>query len=283
MDMAVHSAAVGSRRSDHSAAAVEQRGRRRPAADCGSARPRRPRPAPASRAPPRPRAAGSTCWRRARPWRSNSWCVPRSTITPLSSTMISSAPTMVESRCAITSVVRLLRHPLQRVLDFLLGVAVERGGRLVEQQDRRRLEDGAGDGDALLLAAGQLQPALADLGLVAVRRHADEVVDLREPRRLLDLGVGRLPAAVADVVADGVVEQHGVLRDHADGRRAATSASRRGCPGRRSGCGRRSRRRSGTAAARSSTCRRPTGRRWRSVLPAGTSKLTPLRIGRAGS
>jgi len=35
-----------------------------------------------------------------------------------------------------------------------LGVAVERGGGLVEQQDRRRLEDGARNGDALLLAAG---------------------------------------------------------------------------------------------------------------------------------
>ena len=111
----------------------------------------------------------------------------------------------------------VVRDLFERVLDFALGVAVERGGRLVEQQDRRRLQDGAGDGDALLLAAGKLQAALADLGLVAVRRHADEIVDLGEPRRLLDLGIGRLPAAVADVVADGVVEQHGVLRNHADG------------------------------------------------------------------
>ena len=85
-------------------------------------------------------------------------------------------------------------------------------------------EDGAGDGDALLLAAGEFQPALADLGLVALGRQADEAVDLRQPRRLLDLGIGRLPAAVADVVADGVVEQHGVLRHHADRLRAAKSA-----------------------------------------------------------
>ena len=70
---------------------------------------------------------------------SSSWCVPRSTITPWSSTMISSAPTMVDSRCAITSVVRFARHALERILDLLLGVAVERRGRLVEQQDRRRL------------------------------------------------------------------------------------------------------------------------------------------------
>ena len=57
---------------------------------------------------------------------------------------------------------------VERRLDLALGVDVEGRGRLVEDQDRRRLEHGAGDGDALLLAAGELQAALADLGLVAV-------------------------------------------------------------------------------------------------------------------
>ena len=37
-----------------------------------------------------------------------------------------------------------------------------------------------------------------------------------ELRGLLDLRVARVPAAIADVVADGVVEQHGILRHHAD-------------------------------------------------------------------
>jgi hypothetical protein len=49
----------------------------------------------------------------------------------------------------------------QRALDFALGAGVERAGRFVEQQDRRVLQDGARDRDALLLAARQLQPALA--------------------------------------------------------------------------------------------------------------------------
>jgi len=39
---------------------------------------------------------------------------------------------------------------------------------------------------------------------------------LRQLRRLLYFGVGGIPAAVANVVADGIVEQHGVLRHHAD-------------------------------------------------------------------
>src|SRR5207253_7786817 len=48
------------------------------------------------------------------------------------------------------------RHPVERVLDFLFGMAVERGGGLVEEQDWWGLEDGARDGDALLLATGKL-------------------------------------------------------------------------------------------------------------------------------
>ena len=92
--------------------------------------------------------------------------------------MISSASTTVESRCAMTSVVRFARHAVERVLDFLLGVGVERRGRLVEHQDRRVLQDGAGDGDALLLAAGEFQAALADHRSRSRAAARDEVVDL---------------------------------------------------------------------------------------------------------
>ena len=55
----------------------------------------------------------------------------------------------------------------ETLLDRGLDLAVERRGRLVEHQDRRVLEDHAGDGDALALAAGQLDAALADMSVVA--------------------------------------------------------------------------------------------------------------------
>ena len=77
------------------------------------------------------------------------------------------------------------RDALQRFLDFMLGVAVERGRRLIQHQDRRRLQHRARNCHALLLAARQFQAAFADLGFVALRRHADEAVDLRQLRRLL--------------------------------------------------------------------------------------------------
>ena len=52
----------------------------------------------------------------------------------------------------------------QRILHQQLRLAVERRGRLVEDEDRRVPQDGAGDGQALALTARQPLPALADLG-----------------------------------------------------------------------------------------------------------------------
>src|SRR5688500_12767076 len=108
------------------------------------------------------------------------------------------------------------RDVVQRLLDRRLGAAVEGAGRLVEDQDRRGLEQGAGDGDALLLAARQLETALADLRLVAVGQAGGAIVDRRAPRRRLDLRLAGAVPAIADVVADAVVEQNAVLRDDAD-------------------------------------------------------------------
>src|SRR5262252_611844 len=51
----------------------------------------------------------------------------------------------------------IARDPVQRVLDLLLGVTVERRGCFVEHQDRWPFQDGACNGDALFLAAGQLE------------------------------------------------------------------------------------------------------------------------------
>src|SRR5215831_9891841 len=49
----------------------------------------------------------------------------------------------------------LARHQgAEALLDRRFDLAVERGGRFVEHQDRRVLEDDARDGDALALAAG---------------------------------------------------------------------------------------------------------------------------------
>ena len=80
-----------------------------------------------------------------------------------------SAWTTVERRWATQMVVRPCHEFVQRRLDEPLGLGVERAGGLVEDQDRGVAEDGAGDGESLALAAGEVRAAFADDGVVAVR------------------------------------------------------------------------------------------------------------------
>ena len=79
-----------------------------------------------------------------------------------------SASSTVESRCAMTTVVRPLHEPRERVLHLPLAFRIERGGGFVEKQDRRIAQHGAGDRDALALPAGKLQAAFADAGVIAL-------------------------------------------------------------------------------------------------------------------
>ena len=86
------------------------------------------------------------------------------------------------------------QQPLEAPLDRLLGAHVDVGGGLVEDQDPRLGEQGAGEGDELALAGRELDAALADLGLDAVREGGDELGRPDRADRLLDLleaGLGR--------------------------------------------------------------------------------------------
>ena len=58
----------------------------------------------------------------------------------------------------------------KRFLDVHFGFGVEFGSRLIENQNRRILQDSAGDGDALALAAAQTRTAFADHRVVALRK-----------------------------------------------------------------------------------------------------------------
>lgn len=66
------------------------------------------------------------------------------------------------------------------------GFVVERAGGFVENQDARVADQGAGDGDALALAAGQAGALFADFGVVAFGKFHNKVVgagELGSPRR----------------------------------------------------------------------------------------------------
>mmetsp|Transcript_8501 Transcript_8501/g.28495 ORF Transcript_8501/g.28495 Transcript_8501/m.28495 type:complete len:205 (-) Transcript_8501:1223-1837(-) len=110
-----------------------------------------------------------------------------------------------------------LAHLLQRSLDLILRVRVQRAGGLVEENDLRILQDGPGDSHPLLLSPGQLQAPLPYPRLVLVGEVHDRVMHSSNPSGFHYLLQSCILPAVGQVVPDCVVEQHSVLRHDADG------------------------------------------------------------------
>jgi hypothetical protein len=134
--------------------------------------------------------------------------------------MIRSIAAMVERRWAMASTV-LPSITRPALLDAGLDFGVQGRGRLVQHQDRRVFQEGAGKGDALALTARKLDPTFAKIGVVTlaalmVEHVGDEFMRFGGAGGGDDLGLGRLGAAVGDVVARAAVEHRGFLRDHAD-------------------------------------------------------------------
>src|SRR4051794_22505440 len=107
--------------------------------------------------------------------------------------------------------------------EFLDGLAdqglvldVDGAGGLVEDQDGRVAEHGAGQGDPLALATGEAEPALADDRVVAVGQTCDELVRIGAAGGGHDLVAGGVAVAVGDVPGDGVLEQDRLLDHHPD-------------------------------------------------------------------
>ena len=109
-----------------------------------------------------------------------------------------------------------LHQPVEGGLDDRLVLRVHRGERLVQDQDRRVAEQGAGNRDPLALPAGELDATLTDDRGVALRQPRDELVRVRGARGRLDLLRGGFGLAEAQVVLDAAVEQVGVLVHHRD-------------------------------------------------------------------
>ena len=108
------------------------------------------------------------------------------------------------------------RQLVEGVLDFRLRHGVQRGGRLVQNQDGRVFQEDTGNGDPLLLPAGKKRTPLAHVGVKAVGHGLNVIVDLRLLGRVDDLLHGGVRLAVADVFQNGVGKQEHVLLDNAD-------------------------------------------------------------------
>ncbi len=108
------------------------------------------------------------------------------------------------------------REGVDGLLHGLLGLRVQGAGRLVEDEDGRVPQDGAGDRQALLLAAGEAVAALPHHGVVAVGQRHEVVVDLRDPGGRDELVIGRGRLGEPQVVGHRGVEEVGLLGDDAD-------------------------------------------------------------------
>lgn len=113
-------------------------------------------------------------------------------------------------------------EPQQRLLDRRLRLRVERARRLVEQQDPRIPHQGAGDGDALALAAREAGAALPHDRVDASRQLAHELEGVGVAEGREDPLLAHSREAVGDVVADRALEEHRLLRHDRD--RAAPGA-----------------------------------------------------------
>ena len=97
-----------------------------------------------------------------------------------------------------------------------VGLKVERRGGIVHNQDLRRTDQGARDGQALTLATAEVLAARLDRGIQALRLVAHELAGLRHIERRPELLIGRGLVAPGQVAADGAAHQRCALRDGRD-------------------------------------------------------------------
>ena len=102
-------------------------------------------------------------------------------------------------------------------LYFCFIVRVGKGGGLVQDQDGRIFQHGAGNGNALLLAAGQIHAFCANDGMDALRELFHDIHALCSFQRRQHLGFGGLRSAQTDVIQNAALEQTAVLEHKGDG------------------------------------------------------------------
>ena len=110
----------------------------------------------------------------------------------------------------------LAADAIHRLLDAVFGGAVDGAGAVIQDQDARIGQEGASDGNALSLAAGQGHAALADLCRVALFKVQDEFMRLSLAGGALDVFLGRFGHAKGDVLGDGARKEKDVLLDGRD-------------------------------------------------------------------
>ena len=100
----------------------------------------------------------------------------------------------------------------QRFQNHTLVKRIEVARRLVQQHERRVVQERTCDADALALPSRKRIAQLADVRVVAVRQRLDEVMDRSRLRRRDDALARCAGTPDLDIAGDRVVEQPGLLR-----------------------------------------------------------------------
>src|SRR5699024_2677801 len=100
----------------------------------------------------------------------------------------------------------------EALADQRVGLGIDGAGGVVQNQDLGLFQQGAGDAQALFLAAGNIGAALLDPGVVLIRELLDKFVGLGQLAGFQDLVIGGVRVAPAQVVLDGAGKQHVLLQ-----------------------------------------------------------------------
>jgi hypothetical protein len=95
----------------------------------------------------------------------------------------------------------------QRHVHLVLVLRIGKRRRFVQYEDGRILQDRTGHGHALLFAAGEIDPAFADLCLVPARQAFDEVVALRRPGCRLNLLAGGVGPGEVRLLDEALIDR----------------------------------------------------------------------------
>src|SRR5699024_7044677 len=98
--------------------------------------------------------------------------------------------------------------------DLGVGGGIDGAGRVVEDQDLGLFEQRARNAQTLLLAAGNVGAALLDVGLVLVGEALDKFIGAGLAAGVLQLFVGGVLIAPAQVFGNGAAEQLVLLQHH---------------------------------------------------------------------
>ena len=103
----------------------------------------------------------------------------------------------------------LLRGALQRFQYFMLGMGINRSGWVVQKKDGRIEQNGTGNGEALALSAGEVEPSFTEDSFVSLGQSTDEIVAGSDFGCCFDLLWRCVGMAEGNVCRDGVAEQEG--------------------------------------------------------------------------